>query len=197
MVPDAALPGSDQWPWSTNPATGPAGQLGLPSASDPGGVVRCALSLCRPRCVRVCGVLGHLAPVHRCARPLCSVRGVGAHLALVHQCARCVRCLCVSGCFVGDPPPPFFFARVFFLCLVPSSFCLCSEFSFLCFLVFAYPRLVFLKKEKIKLKRGRVHTAGTGMGIRCSGAAVLRSWSWCASSALCRRSCPRGAARAS
>ena len=89
MVPDAAWPGSDHWPWSTAPATGPVGQLGCPSASDPWGLVF-LLSLNRPKCVRcpgplgscspvcprgfvccLCGVLGHLAPVHRCARPLC------------------------------------------------------------------------------------------------------------------------------
>ena len=110
MVPDAAWPGSDQWPWSTAPATGPVGPLGRPSASDPWGV--CSfLSLGRPTCavswatwllftgipawfvmlrprfpgpldfcspVRppsvlccVCGVLGHFAPVHRCARSVC------------------------------------------------------------------------------------------------------------------------------
>ena len=91
IVPDAAWPGSDQWPWSTAPATGPVGRLGRPSASDPWGVGS-FLSLGRPTCVRcpgplgsrspvcprgllccVCGVLGHLAPVHRCARPLCCV----------------------------------------------------------------------------------------------------------------------------
>ena len=86
MVPDAAWPGSDQWPWSTAPATGPVGWLGRPSASDPSGGGS-FLSLGSPRCVQypgprgscslvrplgalrcVCGVLGHLAPVHRCAR---------------------------------------------------------------------------------------------------------------------------------
>ena len=86
MVPDAAWPGSDQWPWSNAPATGPLGWLGHPSVSDPWGVGS-FLSLGRPTCVRcpwplgscslvcplgalrcVCGVLGHLAPVHRCAR---------------------------------------------------------------------------------------------------------------------------------
>ena len=36
-VPDAAWPGSDQWPWSTAPATGPVGRLGRPSASDQWG----------------------------------------------------------------------------------------------------------------------------------------------------------------
>ena len=37
-VPDAVLPGSDQWPWSTAPATGSVGRLGRYSASDPWGV---------------------------------------------------------------------------------------------------------------------------------------------------------------
>ena len=91
MVPDAAWSGSDQWPWSTAPATGPVGRLGRPSVSDPWGVGS-FLSLGRPTCVRcrwplgscsplcslgvlccVCGVLGHLAPVHRCARWVCCV----------------------------------------------------------------------------------------------------------------------------
>ena len=91
MVPDAACPGSDQWPWSTAPATGPVGRLGRPSASNPWGVGS-FLSLGRPTCVQcpgplgscspvcplsglccVCGVLGHLAPVHRCARRMCCV----------------------------------------------------------------------------------------------------------------------------
>ena len=91
MVPDAAWPGSDQWPWSTAPATGPVGRLGRPSASHPWGVgsflslgcptcVQCPgpLGSCSPVCPRgflccVCCVLGHLAPVHRCARSVCCV----------------------------------------------------------------------------------------------------------------------------
>ena len=112
MVPDAAWPGSDQWPWSTAPATGPVGRLGCPSVSDPWGVgsflslgrptcmqcpgpwlpftgvpvlfvvlrLRCPwpLGSCSPVCLLgvlccVCGVLGHLTPVHRCARWVCSV----------------------------------------------------------------------------------------------------------------------------
>ena len=91
MVPDAAWSGSDQWPWSTTPATGPVGQLGRPSVSDPWVLVlscpsarptcvRCPwpLGSCSPVCPRgllccVCGVLGHLAPVHRCARSVCCV----------------------------------------------------------------------------------------------------------------------------
>ena len=67
MVPNAAWPGSDQWPWGTAPAAGRVSRLGSPSASNPWGV-RSFLSLGRPMCARVCGVLGHLAPVHRCAR---------------------------------------------------------------------------------------------------------------------------------
>ena len=50
MVPDAAWPGSDQWPWSTAPATGPVGRLGRPSASDPWGIGS-FLSLGSPTCV--------------------------------------------------------------------------------------------------------------------------------------------------
>ena len=90
MVPDAAWPGSDQRPWSTAPATGPVGRLGRPSASDPGGVGRGALSLCCPWCMCVCGVL--------------------AQVAHVHPCAPCVRCACaVGGCVPLPPPPNFLF----------------------------------------------------------------------------------------
>ena len=43
----------------------------------------------------LCGVLGHLAPVHRCSRVIfsCCVCGVLGHLAPVHQCARSVCCV--------------------------------------------------------------------------------------------------------
>ena len=70
MVPDAAWPGSDQRPWGTAPAAGPVGRLGRPSAPDPWGAGS-FLSLGRPTCARVCGVLGHSGPVHRCARLVC------------------------------------------------------------------------------------------------------------------------------
>ena len=173
MVPDAAWLGSDQWPWSTAPATGPVGRLGRPSVSDPWGVGS-FLSLGRPTCVRcpepvgscspvcplavlrcVCGVLAHLAPVHHCAcsvrcfacavswatwflftgvpacfvalslrcrgllgscspvRPLgvfCCVWGVLGHLAPVHRCARSVCCFV---CAV--------FWAIWLLCLVVVS----------------------------------------------------------------------------
>ena len=99
-VSDAAWPGLDQSPSSTAPATGPVGRLGRPSASDPGGVDRCVLSLCCPRCMCVCGVLAHLASVHRCAR--------------------CVRFACAVGGCVPPPPPlilfPFILLCVCFVC---------------------------------------------------------------------------------
>ena len=133
MVPDAAWSGSDQWPWSTAPATGPVGRLGRPSASDPWGVGS-FLSLGRPTCVRCPGPLGSCLPVCpliccvvstvswatwllftgvlprcvvlrvRCPGPLgssspvrplgvvCCVCGVPGHLAPVHRCARSVCC---------------------------------------------------------------------------------------------------------
>ena len=91
MVPDAAWPGSDQWPWSTAPATGPVGRLGRPSASDPWGVGS-FLSLVRPTCVQCPGPLGSCSPV--CPRGLlCCVSGVLSHLAPVHRSARSVCCV--------------------------------------------------------------------------------------------------------
>ena len=61
--------------------------------------VRCAGTpgSCSPACMScawccVCGVLGRLAPVHRCARSVCGVvYGVLGPLAPVHRCARSVR----------------------------------------------------------------------------------------------------------
>ena len=91
MVPDAAWPGSDQWPWSTAPATGPVGRLGRPNASHPWGVGS-FLSLCRPTCVQCPGPLGSCSPV--CPRGLlCCVCVVLGHLAPVHRCARWVCCV--------------------------------------------------------------------------------------------------------
>ena len=78
MVSDVAWPCSGQSPWGTAPATGPVGWLGRPSASDRWGV-GCFLSLGRPTCAPVCGVLGHLALVHRCAR---WVRGAACAVTL-------------------------------------------------------------------------------------------------------------------
>ena len=95
MVPDAAWPGSDQQPWGSAPAAGPVGWLGRPYAPDPWGVGS-FLSLGRPTCARVCGVLGHLAPVHRCARLVrCFARAVSwaTWLLFTGVPARCVALL--------------------------------------------------------------------------------------------------------
>ena len=89
MVPDAAWPGSDQWPWSTAPATGTVGRLGRPSVSDPWGVGS-FLSLRRPTCMQCPGPLGSCSPVCPLGALRC-VCGVQGHLAPVHQCARSVR----------------------------------------------------------------------------------------------------------
>ena len=69
IVPDAAWPGSDQWPWIIAPAPGPVGRPGRPGVSNPWGVGS-FLSLGRPMCACVPGLL---APVHRCARVVCCV----------------------------------------------------------------------------------------------------------------------------
>ena len=81
------------------------GPLGSSSPVYPPSVallLRCPrpLASCSPVCMLgvlccVCGVLGHLAPVHRCARfvrclGVCVVLG---HLAPVHRCARVVFCV--------------------------------------------------------------------------------------------------------
>ena len=90
MVPDAAWSGSDQWPWSTAPATGPLGRLNRPSVSDAWGVGS-FLSLGRPTCVQCPGPLGSRSPV-RPLGVLCCVCGVLGHLAPVHGCDRSVCC---------------------------------------------------------------------------------------------------------
>ena len=125
-----------EWPWSTAPATGPVGWLGRPSASDPWGVcsflslgrptgVQCPgpLGSCSPVCPRgllccMCGVLGHLAPVHQCARLVCCVAcavsratwllftGAPARCVALRlrcpgplgSCSRCARSVCCVAC---------------------------------------------------------------------------------------------------
>ena len=91
MVPDAGWSGSDQWPWSTAPAIGPVGRLGRPSVSDAWGVGS-FLSLGRPTCVQCPWPLGSCSPMCR-GRLLCCVCGVLGHFAPVHRCARSVCCV--------------------------------------------------------------------------------------------------------
>ena len=119
MVCDAGWPGSNQWPWGTAPAAGPVGRLGRPSASDPLGVGS-FLSLSRPSCARVCGVLGDLAPVHRCARSVHCVASAGSWaswLLFTGVSARCdvsrVRC-----------PRPLSSCSP--LCLLGALLCVCG-----------------------------------------------------------------------
>ena len=138
MVPDAAWPGSDQWPWSTAPAPGPVGRPGRPGVSNPWGVGS-FLSLGRPTCAqcpgplgscstvcsrgllcRVCGVLGHLAPVHRCARSVwcvaCAVSWA-TWLLFTGACPLCValRARCPGSLSSCSP-----------VCLLCLLFCLCG-----------------------------------------------------------------------
>ena len=61
--------------------------------------------------LRCPGPLGSCSPV--CSLGvLCCMCGVLGHLAPVHRCARCVRCACAMGGCVPLPPPPNF--RFFF-----------------------------------------------------------------------------------
>ena len=69
MVPDAAWPGSDQWPWSTAPA--PARWVGRVAPVCPTHGVLVPSCPSSALCVR--GVPSLLAPVHRCARAVCCV----------------------------------------------------------------------------------------------------------------------------
>ena len=74
----------------------PSGSAGSPHASDPWGV-ESFLSLGRPTCVRCPGPLGSCSPV--CPPGLlCCVCGVLGHLAPVHRCARSVRCVACVRC---------------------------------------------------------------------------------------------------
>ena len=138
MVPDAAWSGSDQWPWSTAPARGPVGPLGRPSASNPWDVGS-FLSLGRPTCAWCPGPLGSCSPV--CSPGLfCSVCGVLGHLATVHRCARSVCCVACAVSwatwllFTGAParcvalcarcPGPL--GSCSLVCLLCLLFCLCG-----------------------------------------------------------------------
>ena len=53
---------------------------------------------------------------------LCCMCGVLGHLAPVHQCARCVRCACAMGGCVPLPPPLIFVFCFFFLFFFLSFF---------------------------------------------------------------------------
>ena len=104
MVPDAAWPGSDQWPWGTAPPAGPLSSAGSPQRDRP---IKCwFFPVPRPpyvcavswatwllftglpsRCVvlrlRCSGPLGSCSPVRPLSALLC-LCGVLGHLAPVH-----------------------------------------------------------------------------------------------------------------
>ena len=166
--------------------------------------VRCPgpLGSCSPVCLHcllfcLCGVSGHLAPVHRCARSVCcfvcavswiswllftSVLGLGV------PCLCCPQCMCACG-VLPDVAPVHRCARcVRCACAVGGCVPLPPP---LIFVVFFASSFFFFEMKK----KGRAYTAGTGTGNWCSGAIVLCSL---ASVVVLRwRSRPRGADRAS
>ena len=99
MGPDAAWPRSDQWPWSNAPSPGPVDRPGLTGVSNQWGVGS-FLSLGRPMRPRCPGPLGSCSSV--CRRSLlCCGCGVLGHLAPVHRCTCSVWCV---GCAVSRAP---------------------------------------------------------------------------------------------
>ena len=118
---------------------------------------------CPTAALRVCSVLGRLAPVHRCARTVCCVASAvswATWLLFTGVLARCVvlRLRCPGP--LGSRSP------VCTLCAVRVCHgWLCPSFSPPNF------RFFFLMEEKEK--QGRGYTAGTGTGSWCSGAIVL------------------------
>ena len=176
MFPDAACPGSDQWPWSTAPAPGQVGPAGRPAVSNP-WCVGSFLSPVRPMCVRCPGPLGSCSPV-RSRGLLCRVCGVLGHLAPVHQCARSVCCFAceVSRAswllFTGVPGSG-----------VPSLCCpRCTRVCGVLALVAPVHRCARCVRCACAIGgcvplppplMGRAYTAGTGTGSWCGGAIVL------------------------
>ena len=113
--------------------------------------------------LRVCSVLGRLAPVHRCARAVCCVASAvswATWLLFTGVLARCVvlRVRCPGPLGSRSPVCALCAVRVCHGWLCPSS----SPPNF---------RFFFLMEKKEK--QGRAYTAGTGTGSWCGGAIVL------------------------
>ena len=162
MVPDAAWPGSDQWPSSTAPATGPLGHWVAPVRLTHGVL----LLSCPPAALRVCSVLGRLAPVHRCARAVCCVASAVSWATWLLFTGVIARCVALCGRCPGplgsrSPVCALCAVRVCHHWLCPSS----SPPNFRFFVLY------FLMEKKEK--QGRAYTAGTGTGSWCGGAIVL------------------------
>ena len=172
-------------------------RLGRPSASHPGVVGSlCPVPLPPSVCVgvRCPGPLGACSPV-RALRFACAVSV--ATWRLLPSCALCAAYVCCWWLRSGSPPL-FVFLTVFFLrpfVWCPRSFMFALRFFLMLFCVGLSPLFCFFGKNK--MEKGRVYTAGTGLGNWRRGAAVLCSLSWCASLVLCWRSRPSGAALAS
>ena len=120
---------------------------------------------CPSAAPRVCGVLGCLAPVHRCARAVCCVASAVSWATWLLFTSVLARCVVLR---VRCPGPLGSRSPVCALCAVRVCHgWLCSSSSppnfrfFLCF---------FLKEEE---KQGRAYTAGTGTGSWCGSATVL------------------------
>ena len=167
MVPDAAWPASDQWPWSSlRPLARWVGWVA--SVRPVHGVL--VLS-CPSAALRVCSVLGRLAPVHRCARAVCCVASAvswATWLLFTGVLAPCVvlRVRCPGPLGSRSPVCALCAVRVCHGWLCPSSSP--PNFRFF-FLFFFSPFFCWKKKEK----QGRAYTAGTGTGSWCGGAIVL------------------------
>ena len=120
---------------------------------------------CPSAALRVCSVLGRLAPVHWCARAVCCVASAVSWATWLLSTAVLARCVVL---LVRCPGPLGSHSPVCALCAVrvcpgwlcPSS----SPANFRSFFFF-----FFGKKEK----QGRAYTAGTGTGSWCGGAKVL------------------------
>ena len=140
---------------------------------------------CLSAALRVCGVLGRLAPVHRCARAVCCVASAvswATWLLFTGVLARCVvlRVRCPGPLISRSPVCALCAVRVCHGWLCPSS----SPPNFLFF---------FFLMEKKKNRGARTLQAQA----RAAGAVV--HWCcvfWRVSSVLWWRSRPRGAARA-
>ena len=128
---------------------------------------------CPSAALRVCSVLGRLAPVHRCARAVCcdaSAVSCATWLLFTGVLARCVvlRVRC--------PGPLGSRSAVWALCAVRVCHgWLCPSSS--------PPNFFFGWKKKER--QGRAYTAGTGTGSWCNSVV---------SSGVCRRCCGGGRA---
>ena len=120
---------------------------------------------CPSAALRVCSVLGCLAPVHRCARVVCSVASAVSWATWFLFTGVLARCVVLR---VRCPGPLGSRSPVCALCAVRACHgWLCPSSSPLKFFFFVF---FFLKEKE---KQGRAYTAGTGTGSWCGGATVL------------------------